>query len=261
MKFFYIFLFRCSSLVPDSRWKSWGYIQRVWLVLPFLNWVQHPRCRCLVHHVESHWSDPGALWLSWLHPTWLWLCSWWKLPAGSQKCYDSLRRLFIFNSWNVLGSGSLGLHSHWMHHCSCHHGWVQWQWCDWSNNRIWNSSICYHDSGQCRILHQNCKVWCKHASNITAWWYAAHHMSSQLLLVWSLSIWIFHYKHNLYVKKIHPYIYILYFLLDPDSNLSNPSAVMTMVKTVISLLQVMVQTPMIIDGLRRCSNSLTSQGN
>ena len=47
---------------------------------------------------------------------------------------------------------------------------------------------------------------------------------------------------------------------DPDADLSNPSGIMTMTKTIISLLQIMIQTPMIIDGLRRCSNTLTSQG-
>ena len=36
---------------------------------------------------------------------------------------------------------------------------------------------------------------------------------------------------------------------------------LTIVKIILYILQVMIQTPLIIDGLRRCSNTLDSQGN
>lgn len=43
-------------------------------------------------------------------------------------------------------------------------------------------------------------------------------------------------------------------------NLTNPSQALTILKILFYIIQVMIQTPMIIDGLRRCSNSLGSQG-
>ena len=43
-------------------------------------------------------------------------------------------------------------------------------------------------------------------------------------------------------------------------NLTNPSQALTIIKILFYIIQVMIQTPMIIDGLRRCSNSLGSQG-
>ena len=42
--------------------------------------------------------------------------------------------------------------------------------------------------------------------------------------------------------------------------ITNPSQALTIVKILFYIIQVMIQTPMIIDGLRRCSNSLGSQG-
>ena len=48
---------------------------------------------------------------------------------------------------------------------------------------------------------------------------------------------------------------------DRDMDLiTNPSQALTIVKILFYIIQVMIQTPMIIDGLRRCSNSLGSQG-
>ena len=43
-------------------------------------------------------------------------------------------------------------------------------------------------------------------------------------------------------------------------SLTNPSQALTIVKILFYIIQVMIQTPMIIDGLRRCSNSFGSQG-
>ena len=41
---------------------------------------------------------------------------------------------------------------------------------------------------------------------------------------------------------------------------SNQIPTLTILKITFYIIQIMIQTPMIIDGLRRCSNSIGSQG-
>ena len=64
------------------------------------------------------------------------------------------------------------------------------------------------------------------------------------------------YKNN-YDSQAFCNDILMVFFQDDDSEFSNGT--LTMVKLLFYILQVMIQTPMIIDGLRRVSNSIGSQ--